>query len=102
MHDRLKQLPEPTARQRLSKRDWLGAAGVFLLVFLSTFPVVIPFVVMRQLHPAMRVSNAIAVGMLFFTGFAYGRLASRNPWLVGTSMVILGLVLVGLTIALGG
>ena len=41
------QLPEPPARARLSKDDWLGAIGVFLIVFLSTFPVVIPFIVMR-------------------------------------------------------
>src|SRR2546423_6211587 len=43
MHQRLQQLPEPPAKARLGQDDWLGALGVFLLVFLSTFPVVIPF-----------------------------------------------------------
>src|SRR5436190_14682681 len=46
MRLRLTQLPEPADHARLRKEDWLGAAGVFLLVFLSTFPVVIPFVAM--------------------------------------------------------
>src|SRR5436190_18381399 len=35
MHRRLKQLPEPPRRLTLERRDWLGALGVFLLVFLS-------------------------------------------------------------------
>lgn len=102
LHQRLLQLPEPPARAKLGKRDWLGTVAVFLLVFLSTFPVVIPFMVMRSLLPAMRVSNAIAVVMLCMAGYAFGRMTGRNPWFVGVSMVILGLILVGLTIALGG
>ena len=99
---RLAQLPEPPARARLHKDDWRGAVGVFLLVFLSTFPVTIPFIVMRSAMPALRVSNAVAMVLLFVTGYAYGRLTGRRPVLVGCSMVVLGTVLVGLTIALGG
>jgi hypothetical protein len=102
MRERLVRLPEPPARARTTKEDWRGAAGVFLLVFLSTFPVVIPFIIMRNAMPAMRVSNAIAVAMLFITGFAYGRLTGYRPVGMGVSMVALGLALVGITIALGG
>jgi len=29
-------------------------------------------------------------------------MTGRHPWLVGISMVVLGLILVGLTMALGG
>lgn len=102
LHQRLKQLPEPPDHARLRKDDWLGAAGVFLLVFLSTFPVVIPFIFMNNAGPALRVSNVIAIVMLFLTGYAFGRMTGRHPWLVGISMVVLGLVLVGVTMALGG
>jgi len=102
MRLRLATLPEPPALARLHKDDWLGAAGVFLLVFLSTFPVVIPFIVMRNAMPALRVSNAIAIVLLFLTGYAFGRLTGRHPVWVGCSMVVLGTVLVGLTMALGG
>jgi hypothetical protein len=102
VHERLKQLPEPHAKARLGKDDWLGAGGVFLLVFLCTFPVVIPFIFMRNTVPALRVSNAIAIVMLFLTGHAFGRLSGRHPWLFGISMVVLGLILVGMTMALGG
>ena len=102
MHERLKQLPEPPERARFSKDDWRGAVGVFLLVFVSTFPVVIPFIFMRSAGPALRVSNVVAIVMLVLAGYAFGRLTGRRPWLVGISMVVLGSILVGLTMALGG
>jgi VIT1/CCC1 family predicted Fe2+/Mn2+ transporter len=99
---RLSQLPEPPRHARMKKDDWVGAAAVFLLVFLSTFPVVIPFIFMRNAMPALRVSNAIAVAMLFATGYTYGRLTGYRPVRMGISMVVLGMILVGITIALGG
>jgi hypothetical protein len=102
LRQRLKQLPEPPAHARLHKDDWLGAAGVFLLVFLCTFPVVVPFIFMSHAGPALRVSNIVAIVMLFLTGRAFGRITGCNSWLTGISMVVLGLILVGLTIALGG
>lgn len=102
IHERLQQLPEPPAHARFSGSDWRGAVGVFLLVFLSTFPVAVPFIFMQNAGTAMRVSNAIAIVMLFMTGVAYGRCIGRSGWAFGIGMVGLGGVLVGLTIALGG
>jgi hypothetical protein len=102
MHQRLKQLPEPPQRQSLYKRDLLGALGVFLIVFVSTLPVVIPFVVMNDATRALRVSNGVAIVMLFLAGYAYGRILGRHQWLWGISMVIIGAALASFTMALGG
>jgi hypothetical protein len=102
VRQRLVTLPEAPARPRLSREDWRGAAAVFLLVFLSTLPVVVPFVIMTDAARALRVSNAVAIVMLSGAGVAYGRATGQSPWLVGISMVLLGIVLVSLTIALGG
>ena len=102
MRQRFKDLPEPPERARLGNDEWLGALGVFLLVFLSTFPVTIPFLFMKNAWLALRISNTIAVAMLFLTGWAFGRITGRLPWMMGVSMVLLGAVLVGLTIVLGG
>ena len=102
MSRRLQELPEPPGQARLSQDDWRGAAGVFLLVFLCTFPVVVPFIFMHSAGPALRVSNVVAILMLFSTGYAFGRLSGYRPWLVGISMVVLGMILVGMTMALGG
>ena len=95
-------LPEPPTGPRLHAEDWRGAAGVFLLVVLSTVPVVLPFVFMRDAMVALRVSNAIAVSMMFLMGYAFGRLANARPWFMGLVMVVLGAALVSLTMALGG
>lgn len=102
IRQKLQQMPEPPAHPRLTKTDWLGAAAVFLLVVISTFPVVLPFIFMQHVMRAQRVSNAIAVGMLFLTGYAFGRCTGYHPRTMGLVMVILGSVLVGITILLGG
>jgi VIT1/CCC1 family predicted Fe2+/Mn2+ transporter len=102
MHQRLQKLPEPPARAQLSGSDWRGAVGVFLLVFLSTFPVAVPFIFMQNALTAMRVSNAIAILMLFLAGAAYGRCVGGSPSGFGMGMVVLGAILVALTMALGG
>jgi VIT1/CCC1 family predicted Fe2+/Mn2+ transporter len=62
----------------------------------------VPFIFIQNAMTAMRVSNAIAIVMLFVTGAAYGRCVGRSPWAFGISMVALGSALVALTMALGG
>jgi hypothetical protein len=86
----------------LGSPDVVAAIGVFLLVFLSTFPVVLPFLLMRDAASALRLSNTIAVVMLFLAGWSLGRFTGRRAWRTGAIMVLIGVVLVGLTIALGG
>lgn len=90
------------AKARSTREDWIGAAAVFLLVFLSTFPIVIPFLVFSEAELALRVSNLIALVMLFCLGYWLGQHGGYRPWRTGLSMVMLGVVLVGIAIALGG
>ena len=52
-------------RAHLDKGDWLGALYVFLWVFVVTLPVTLPFIFMDNVRNAMRVSNAIAIALLF-------------------------------------
>jgi len=102
MRQKLLQMPEPPARPRLGKKEWLGALAVFFWVFVTTFPVAIPFLFMEDLGRAMRSSNAIAIVLLFVAGYAFARLAQYRPWLTGIAMVLIGSVVVSATIALGG
>jgi hypothetical protein len=89
-------------RPALTLDDWRGALAVFLLVSLSVLPVVLPFPFVADPMRALRISNAVAIVMLFATGYAFGRQIRYRPALIGLSMVVLGGALVGLTIALGG
>lgn len=90
------------ARIPFKGEDFLGACGVFLLVFFSTFPIVIPFLFMRDVGLALRLSNGIAIVILYVSGSRLGHYMGVRPWLLGTSMVFLGAALVALAIALGG
>jgi len=98
----IRRLPESETRPRLTGRDWLGALGVCILVILSIFPVVIPFLILGNAQTALRVSNVIAVVSLFFCGVIFARYAGLRPWPTGLTMVVVGAALVGIAIALGG
>jgi hypothetical protein len=101
MRAKLVQLP-PQAYPKLTVEDWLGALAVCLLVFLSTFPVVIPFFFAETVQPALRISNAIGIIMLFLCGYALAKSAGLRPWLTGLAMVSIGIALTGIAVALGG
>jgi VIT family protein len=103
MRQKLLRLPEPPARANLTKDDALSALGVCLLVFLSTFPVVIPFLLfIGEAQPALRISNAVAITMLFLCGYAFARYTGHRPLPTGLVMVAIGSALTGIAIALGG
>lgn len=102
MRLKLLQMPEPPAAPKLTNHDALRALNICLWVFASTFPVVIPFFFIPDVRPALRLSNAIAIGMLFFCGYAFARCTGLRPWPTGALMVAIGCALVGVAIALGG
>ncbi|HEX6975919.1 MAG TPA: VIT1/CCC1 transporter family protein [Vicinamibacterales bacterium] len=98
----LSAAPGTVPRAQLGLDDWRGAFAVFLLVCLSTFPIVIPFLFIRNAALALRTSNLVAIAMLFGCGYALGRYGGFNALKTGLAMVLLGVVLVAITIVLGG
>ena len=102
IRERINQMPASDVRPRLTGRDWLGALGVCILVVLSTFPVVIPFIVFEDARLALRISNAFAVILLFICGYLFARHAGLWPWTTGVIMVAVGAALVSVAIAFGG
>jgi hypothetical protein len=97
----LMSLPHPPLAPRLGPPDYLAALSVFLLVFLGTLPVVLPFVFLDDPEIALPLSHGVAITLLFMTGWTLGRHWGQ-PWRVGLSMVGVGLVLVAVALALGG
>jgi VIT1/CCC1 family predicted Fe2+/Mn2+ transporter len=95
----LRSLP---ARPHLGWHDVLTAFRIFLIVVISTFPVVLPFLMMQDVTLAQNVSRAIALAMLFFGGLALGRYAGYGSWRVGLIMAALGTALIVAINALGG
>ncbi len=103
---------DPHARRRLAIVAGEAAASVgatsvmalqiFVIVVVSTFPVVLPFLLMQDVTLAQNVSRAIALAMLFFGGLALGRYAGYGSWRVGLLMAALGTALIVAINALGG
>lgn len=101
MRRRLVALPPPG--RLLRGADWLAALGVFLLVVVSTFPVVVPFLLTNDAALAMRLARAVTVAMLFLAGFLLGRHAGHTrPLVTGLAMGALGALLILAVMALGG
>ena len=86
----------------LTARDYAGALGVFTLVVLSTFPVVVPFLFIDQVALAMRTSNLLGLATLFIGGYLLGQYAGGSRWKYGFGMTAIGAVLVAIIVALGG
>jgi VIT1/CCC1 family predicted Fe2+/Mn2+ transporter len=84
------------------REDLLGGVAVALVIVLATFPIVVPYLVMPDPTVAVRVSNAIALTLLFLLGVRWGQIVGGRPVRIGTGLTLVGLVLVIVTIALGG
>lgn len=87
---------------RLQWDDFKGAVGVFLLVVCSTFPLVVPFLLLEETRLAVRVSNLIGLVVLFVAGYTLARYAGAKAWQGGVALAVSGTLLIAAIIALGG
>lgn len=102
IRNRLSLLPAITGNVQLSFRDTKKAIALFSLIFISTFPVVVPYVLIHDTRLALRISNMIAIAMMFLCGWSLARYVGFSKWLMGLAMVFIGIILVAITVALGG
>ena len=86
----------------IGKADLLGAFTSFWLVVLASAPAAIPFLMFDDAYLALRISNAVLLGILFATGYWWARYTLGKPWIVGFGFLLGGIVLVAIAIALGG
>ena len=93
---------DPPVPNRIRKEDVLGGLAAGWLVFACSFPALLPFLFIDDLHLALRVSNALLIGLLFFVGWRAARHTLAHPWLAGLAFMLIGVLLVALAIPLGG
>jgi VIT1/CCC1 family predicted Fe2+/Mn2+ transporter len=89
-------------RAHIERDDLLGAVASGALVFLAVLPVAAPFLIISDPWVALRVSNLVTVGMLFLVGFYWARHTDMNRVVAGALLLALGVLLVAVTVALGG
>ncbi|HEY3430094.1 MAG TPA: hypothetical protein VGK39_05405 [Cyclobacteriaceae bacterium] len=99
---RLKKLPEPSKRFLLTSTDFSAGIQIFFLVFLCTLPVALPFAFIDEIALALRVSNGVALFMLFMGGYLLAGYAGFRRFVTAIAYAAIGIALVALTMALGG
>lgn len=92
----------PLPRTRVQLEDLKGGLAAGWLVFACSFPAVLPFLLIDDPWPALRVSNVILLALLFIVGWRAARHTLAKPWLAGTVFLLVGALLVALAIPLGG
>jgi hypothetical protein len=102
LHDRLVKLEDAPKSAIISLSDLRTALIILLLVFTCTFPVALPFIFINNTSLALRISYGIALLILFIGGFSIGKYAGFRPTVSGIAILLLGVILVGITMALGG
>jgi len=99
---RVRALSSDPRHRAVTGHDLKAAFAIFLLVVTSTLPPSIPFLLIGNVALAMRVSNGIALAMLFIVGARLGQYMGRSPWPMAFAMTAIGAVLVAVTILFGG
>jgi hypothetical protein len=92
----------PAAPNPVTRDDILGALAACWVVFACSIPAVLPFLFLDDPQLALRISNAILIGLLFFVGWRAALHTLVRPWLAGLGFMLIGVLLVALAIPLGG
>lgn len=92
--------PQPI---RLKREDLTGGLASVLVAVLAVIPSLLPFVLLRSDQAlAIRVSNIISFGVLFYAGYEWGKYTGTNSWKTGLLLVLVGVLLVAIAIPFGG
>ena len=99
---RLLAMAPPVGVPRLRFENYSAALGIFLLVVLATFPVVLPYLFVDDVVHALRLSQAIALVTLFIAGAALARYSGGSVWRLGLLIAAVGALMLAVIVLLGG
>lgn len=86
----------------VDRSDLLGGFSSAFVILLATAPILVPYLVIPEPRLAVRISEVIAVGLLFLLGARWAHVVGANPLKVGAALTLVGGALVVVTILLGG
>lgn len=102
LYEKIMTLPPPPKNYLFNRVELKSAALIFLINFLCTLPVALPFLLMSDAVYAKLVSDFICLVILFHCGYALAKYAAFRPLLGGFGMVLLAAGFFVLTELLGG
>lgn len=88
--------------QGVRREDVYSAIVVMLAAMTATLPALIPYLFVDNPAWAIRLSNLIAVGMLFGVGYTWAKAMGAKPFKIGLLVAIVGVVIILVAIPLGG
>lgn len=100
--ERIIAQPDSSREPWLTAADLKGALGVLLWVFLITFPLVLPFFFIQDVKLALRTSNIVAIVLLGLIGWRIAQYTGFSVVRAILYLVLFGILMVAITIALGG
>jgi hypothetical protein len=87
---------------QLTRKDIYAAIAVFWSVFVASFPAALPFLLIDDPWMALRASNALLIGILFWVGYRWAGYTHVSPVRAGLALVAISVTLVAIAIPLGG
>jgi hypothetical protein len=101
--DAVPSIPDKRAFFKDFSDDLIGGIWIFFTVFVTLFPVIIPFIVFPS-DPllALNISNSIALIMMFIIGVEWGGYAGIKRLGPGIGFLIIGTIITLITLYLGG
>ncbi|MEZ4770064.1 MAG: hypothetical protein R2844_16740 [Caldilineales bacterium] len=92
--------PQPVT---FTREDLMGALACVLVTILAVLPSLVPLVVVRNNDLlALRASNIVSAGVLFYLGYQWGKYSGTNPWKTGLLVFGLCVSVVVVAFLLGG
>lgn len=89
-------------RPLLRRTDFHAAIAVFCSVMVASLPAVLPYFFITDPWIALRASNALLIGMMFWVGYRWAGYTSLNRLAAALSLTAFGILLVLIAIPLGG
>lgn len=93
--------PEKAPSYFPSKDDYKVALAVFLIDFVTVFPVVLPFIIFQDAARAVFFSHIIAVILFFLIGYYWALYLNWNKLKTGVVLAVIGAIVIAFTFYLG-
>ena len=93
---------DPPTRITTKRSDFPPVLGAMVLNVSATILPGIAILFVSDWRDALAIAKALVVGMMFLTGFFWGRTTRFGQWRSGAAMLVFGVTMVGIAVLLGG
>jgi hypothetical protein len=93
---------DPPDRIKTKRSDFPPVLGAMVLNVSATILPGIAILLVNDWRDALALAKALVVGMMFLSGFLWGRTTRFGGWRSGSAMLVFGVAMVGIAVLFGG